>query len=121
MAAKTTGTGCEARMRATIWDRWRLCGKPVKGALAAGTPVCGIHLSVERKKIERDEEYHRQERLQARLREAAKIACSDLADVGIKATPEVRRWHSSGAGGYTGMVVTSPSEILEAIHRTHPK
>ena len=114
-AAEAQGAQCRARMRTDVWSRWRVCGRPVKGALADGTPVCGIHLAVERQRTESKNEHDRQRALQDRLFEAAKAACLDLADAGIYAKPEYQNTPSGGARGYTGLVVASPSEILEAI------
>ena len=108
------GAGCQARMRSDVWTRWRICGNPVKGALMDGTSVCGIHLAVERKQAQRNEEYDRHKAGQDRLREEARAACENLAHAGIGATPEYNR--GAHEGGYTGMVVVSPSEILAAIN-----
>ena len=111
----TTETRCEARMRAATDSRARDCGNPVKGTLADGTSVCGIHLAVERNRTRKNEEYERQRALQGRLQEGAKEACLDLADVGIHARPEYTRGVRGGEGGWTGNVVVSPSAILKAI------
>ena len=113
MAAKTTaGTECQAHV-STGWSGGRACGNPAKGTLADGKPACGVHLAAQRKRAQKEEEYQRRRAQELRLQKAAGAACDRLAEVGIFAKPE---WDGN-SGGYTGMIVTSPGEILAAIMR----
>lgn len=41
------------------WGTQLFCGRPIKGQLADGTSVCGVHLRVERQKVEKDTAHDR--------------------------------------------------------------
>ena len=113
MATEATGTECKARIPEDTWPVGRACGRPAKGTLADGKPACGIHLTAQRKRAQKEEEYQHRRAQELRLHEAAAAACNRLAEVGINAKPE---WSAGASGtGYTGMIVASPSEILAAI------
>ena len=117
----TTENKCQAVLHGSrSWGQPKHhCDKPVKGTLADGTYVCGVHLAAERKRKEGLDAFRAEGARQDQKQALAKAACEAMAAVGIKAEPEYRRRIGSGKDfGYTGKVIVSHDDILSALAAT---
>lgn len=88
------------------WSYSSRCGKPVRGHLRDGTPVCGLHKSVEQRRIRKEEEEASRREVNAYLKDQMQGKCDEITEAtGVTTKLHYRR-------GYNYFHISLDSEYI---------
>lgn len=91
----TKAVWCCQYVSSDSWSFSGVCGKPVRGTLRNGAAVCGLHKSVEERRIKKEEDEASRREINAYLRDQMQAKCDHIEEAtGIPAKPHYRRGYN---------------------------